>query len=406
MESDKKNQKCSACGNNHVPHGLLYATETAGVIFTMLEDTFPNPITKWLYGITGYFEYLNFSILRELGVVSYTDRTPTLGRAKVLYDEAKRRSWDIKTISILGRPLDYFVATLPNNITIIFRGIPKMLEKPLDAQGWLDDKYLFKQKAQKANIPVPNGEAAWTLGSARKIFEKLKKPVIVKPRQGSRGRHTTTWVQTLEQLDAAFKSAQQLCACVMIEEQLQGSVYRGTVVDGEVVGVLAGDQPRVTGDGQHTIRALIEAKNKSRPDGIAEITIDEKLKEFLARNNYNLETVIENGKAVELSEKIGVAYGGDARNVTREAHPKVIEYIKKAGDLVQDPIVGFDFIIPDITIDPDTQHWGFIECNGLPFINLHHDARIGGHINVAEKVWDYALRETQKQPKKKVWICV
>ncbi len=406
VNKEPTKQKCSACGNNYTPHALLYISETSGIIFTLLEEYFPNPITGWLYGISSYFEYLNFTILREVGFATYRNLVPTLGRAKVLYEEAQRRKINMRTISLFGKPLDYFVVDFPNNTTMLFRGLPKMLNGPLAAQGWLDDKYIFKRKAQTTGIAVPNGNTAWSLRAAKTIFNRLKKPVIVKPRQGSRGRHTTTWVQTEAELEIAFHSATQICACAMIEEQLQGSVYRGTVVDGEVVGILAGDQPRITGDGKSTINKLIQEKNTAKAEGIADVVLDEKLEQFLKRSGYTTETILAKGTTIDISEKIGVAYGGDARNVTDVTHPKVIEYLRKAGALVEDPIVGFDFIIPDISADPDNQHWGFIECNGLPFINLHHDARIGGSINVAGKVWDYVLREIAKKPRKKLWICL
>jgi hypothetical protein len=38
--------------------------------------------------------------------------------------------------------------------------------------------------------------------------------------------------------------------------------------------------------------------------------------------------------------------------------------------------------------DPDMQHWGIIECNSLPFINLHHFPIEGNPENVASKIWD------------------
>jgi hypothetical protein len=56
--------------------------------------------------------------------------------------------------------------------------------------------------------------------------------------------------------------------------------------------------------------------------------------------------------------------------------------------LCVDYILGFDFITPSVEVDPDTVRWGIIECNSVPFINLHHDPLIGDPVNVAAKVWD------------------
>lgn len=386
---------------------VLYITETLGVVFTMLESTFPNPLTKYLYGVMGYFEYINFMFMREIGIVTFKDETPTfLDRPRVLYEEAKKRGYGMQKLTMIDKDLDYYYVTFPNKVELFFRGLPKVLLQPAKNDGWVDDKLLFKQKAKAAGIPVSEGSSCWSLHEAEKIFAELKKPVIVKPRQGSRGRHTTTWIQTIDELRVAFKSAQQLCACVMVEEMLTGSVYRGTVVDGNVTGVLAGDPPRITGDGTKTVKELVEIKNATKPEKVSDVIIDEKLEGFIGRSGNTLDTILLSGKTIDLSEKIGLAYGGDARNVTNQTHPKIIEYVRRAGELVGDPILGFDFIVPDISADPDTQHWGFIECNGLPFINLHHDPRIGESINVAGKVWDYVEKQIATKPRKKLWICL
>ncbi len=69
--------------------------------------------------------------------------------------------------------------------------------------------------------------------------------------------------------------------------------------------------------------------------------------------------------------------------------------LEKAARVVDDPVLGFDFISLDITRDPDTVRWGIIECNAMPFINLHHDPLEGKPVNVAGLLWDYVLRTKQ-----------
>jgi cyanophycin synthetase len=253
---------------------------------------------------------------------------------------------------------------------------------------WMDDKAVLKKHLMRAGVPVSRGGRAYTLGQARKIFDLLEKPVIVKPEMGSRGRHSLTHLYTYEEFIKAFKIAQQLCQFVVVEEHLVGSVYRGTYVDGHVWGSLRGDPPRITGDGEATIAALIDTKNQNRISDVAAFQITDVTVSFLARNKYDLDTVLEKGKTIDLTEKIGLSYGGDAIEDFARVHPKTLEYLKKAGDSLKAPIVGFDFIIEDITKDPDLQKWGIIEANAVPFINLHHFPREGAPINVAAKVWD------------------
>ena len=52
------------------------------------------------------------------------------------------------------------------------------------------------------------------------------------------------------------------------------------------------------------------------------------------------------------------------------------------------PVVGFDVIIGDPTKSADSQRFGIIECNSLPFIDLHYYALEGKPRNIAGMIWD------------------
>lgn len=84
----------------------------------------------------------------------------------------------------------------------------------------MDDKGIFKKTCKKNGIPVPDGGVARTFEEAKAIFDRIQKPVIVKPRLGSRGRHVVTYVRNYEDLRHAFKIARQLCLWVIVEEQI------------------------------------------------------------------------------------------------------------------------------------------------------------------------------------------
>src|SRR3989338_6821115 len=192
-------------------------------------------------------------------------------------------------------------------------GLPRMEKVASSNLTWVDDKYLLKKKLLKHHLPVAPGGSFTSLKNALMALETLEKPVIVKPRAGSRGRHTTTFVYTKEDLIQAFKIAKQLCYWVIVEEHLFGDVQRGTVIGGKLIGVLGGSPPRVTGDGIHTIAQLIKTKDVLRPEKVKEIKPNEY---FMQRNGLGMDTVLPAGQTVDLSEKIGVNYGGTSYDVT------------------------------------------------------------------------------------------
>ncbi|MBP6912211.1 MAG: hypothetical protein KBB88_03370 [Candidatus Pacebacteria bacterium] len=383
-----KKQKCLYCGNNPVNHRVTYFLEWIGGVLSPYE----NSITNSWFGRTGWklaisMERFFFRCFTFIGIGRWnTDsKLIVLDRGRVMFEEAQRRGIPIQSFIIYGKPIDTYKAYI-NGTWMIFQGLPR---KEMEIQTvWIDDKAILKKKLLESKIPAPRGGSVRTLEKAMSLFNTLQKPVITKPRSGSRGRHTTTMINTASELTEAFRIAQMISPEVVIEEHIFGSVYRGTVVGGELVGVLAGDPPRVVGDGVSTIFELIKKKNTDLNPAIHEYKITSLTHNFLARSNYTVHDVLPKDTILDLSEKIGTSYGGSSTELFDTAHPKIKEYLTRAGTVVNDNLIGFDFIIPDPLSDPDTQKWGIIECNSLPFINLHHAPVHGTPRNVAKYVWD------------------
>ncbi len=307
----------------------------------------------------------------------------TSDRGAVMAEEAERRQWVMETLVVFGRVHDAYRLQLPSGQRIFFSGIPRLDSIKNATAGWMDDKAVLKAKLLAAGVTASEGASFIRFSSAKKYFLAQKHAVIIKPRFGSRGRHTTTFITTLEQFEAAFLRAKQLNVSVIVEEHLIGSVYRATMVGGKLAGVLTGEPPRITGDGTHTITELVKMKNDTRPARVGEVIIRDINIAFLARQNYTVDTVLPLGTTIDLIEKIGLSYGGLSREDTPHVHPKLRAELERASAVVDDPIHGFDFISPDISADPDTVRWGIIECNSVPFINLHHDPLVGTPVNVA-----------------------
>ena len=387
--------KCTHCGNNPTPHFFAWLSESGIVVMTPFNRwVLHNPVGRYIDQLFDKLFLLFIGLLRILRIAKFDsdfDRA-TIIRTKVFWEEALRRGIQMENLRILNKEVDFYKAVVGNK-KIYFTSLPRPQNYRGDAIYWMDDKGALKRKFIEAEIPVARGGVFTSYQQLVKHFREIEKPVIVKPRLGSRGRHTTTFIFTEEQLTQAFERAKELCHWVIMEEHLVGGVFRGTVIGGKVVGVLGGDPPRVTGDGIHTIRELIFLKNAARPERVGEVVISPSLTEFLARQGFRLETILPTGKVVDLSEKIGVAYGGTSYEITEETHPEIKATLERAAGVVNDPLLGFDFIIADPTQSPEEQKWGIIECNGMPFINLHHYPLYGKPNNVARHLWDLLERE-------------
>lgn len=385
--------KCLYCGANPIPHTLEWYHETTDIFFGPLRRaliySYPGII---LQKLMAKFFYGFALVLSKIGVLKFSTDSEKIKipRAKVLWDEALARGIEISEMRVFNRSIDVYVAKISGK-KLVFNGLPRLQDYYNVALDWVDDKYLLKKALSHAGLPVAKGSSHVTYYSALKTFRALQKPVIVKPRIGSRGRHTTTHIYTEQQFKKAYRIAKKLCAWVIVEEHLFGPVWRGTVVAGKCVGVLGGEPPKVVGDGQQSIEQLIVEANKKRPEHVQEIIVDDKMKYFLQRNDFDLATILPQGSIVYLTEKIGVSYGGSSFEVFDQTHADNIKMFEDAAAVIKDPILGFDFICEDITKSWREQRSGIIECNGLPFINLHHNPLHGKPRNVAKNVWDYVV---------------
>lgn len=405
-------QTCPYCGNNPVPHRIYWYNETLNILLTGIRQiVLYNPVSVGFAqrGWGQKFAHFFLAVGEGLKIISRQRdlNKCKVRRAQVLWEEADKRNIEMQELLLFGKPVDTYIATkkesqisnLPaspasRQFSILFSGLPRPQGYSNRWLDLMDDKWMLKQKFLEEGLPVPAGGSAGSKNAALKIFSKIQKPAIVKPRAGSRGRHSTIFVFTPSELVSAFRIAQKLCHWVMVEEQLPGPVYRATVINFHLAGVLRGDPPQIVGDGQHSIRELVDIKNRLPHPGVKDIVADPAMEKFLIRQfagrfvGNPLEFIPAAGEAVLLSEKIGVNYGGSSSEDFDICHADNKELFVRAARVLGDPVVGFDFIIPDISRSYKEQRCGFIEVNTLPFINLHHDPLLGTPRNVAAEVWE------------------
>ncbi len=316
-------------------------------------------------------------------------------RTRALFESAVPRGIRLRQFRLFGQPHMSFLLAEKDGRTLVFEAMPRpsfLVSKNLD---WIDDKGRLKRKFIKAGFPVPKGGVAFSERHALKIFRSLRPPVIAKPTVGSGSRHTTIHITDEEALCAAFRSAKRLSPWVVIEEELFGDVYRATVVDGRVIGVVRRDPARVVGDGLHTIRELVAAENLHplRQGPIfSHIATGPEADHELSRQNFAWESIPSRGRIVTLSQKINWHLGGVTEEVTETVHPENILLFEKIAAFVNDPLIGIDFIIEDITRPwQEQERSGVIELNSMPFIDNHHYLFAGEPRDAAGAVWDTAF---------------
>ncbi|MEI6316180.1 MAG: hypothetical protein WCO65_00425 [bacterium] len=394
-----KVSSCSACGTAPVNHRLFYIGSIAENIFEKIADFFfgwikipsESPITDiFMQGFVGIFQLF--------GLATYSDDVTKVvtGRSEMIWNEAIRRNIPMQQVIMFKKPLEQYRAKI-NGRWVYFQSIPIPPWLPQKGYEWIDDKFLLSEKLNSLNINSPRAKKVATFAQAQRAFNELGNPVIIKPQHGSRARHTTTNINTITELQDAYKLGKMIAHSLVVEKHLFGSVYRATIINNKLVGFFKTDPPKITGDGIHTISELIEIQNKNKPEKIFDIVVNDDIISFIGRKNYTLESIIPKGEILDVTAKTGRFLGGYTKEMLDEIHPKFHEIFERAGIAFEVSIAGFDVIVPDPTKDPEGQTWGIIECNSMPFIDLHYFAYEGPRIDLSKNIWD--LWETE--PKKK-----
>lgn len=391
--SKGKRGACLACGDSPVMHVPTFLTTTIEAwLIDRMNALRPNRKAQRSLRALKREESLESVVIRfarslRIAKSSHDPERAYTYRSQVVWEEAVRRGIPMEQQLLFGKATELYRAHI-NGRWRYFVSLPIPVERQQRMFTGIDDKQRLKEFLRSQRIPTSRAICVSSLTAAREAFHMLQKPLVVKPRIGSRARHTTTNIHTLADLDAAYALARQLCGYVLVEEHLEGPVARATVVDGVLRGFLQMFPARVTGDGTRTIRELLQLKNETRPQAVRSIELDAEHVAYLKRSGLTPESVIEKGRVIDLSRRTGRFEGGATREMPESIHPKLKDTIERMARALGAPVVGFDLIIQDPQADPDTQIWGVLEANSLPYIDLHYLPLEGTPSQVAAAVWD------------------
>lgn len=317
----------------------------------------------------------------KLGVIKERCDKQNSLRAKALWESADKLGIKLYEFRLFGKPLDTFLAVYKNQ-TKFFYELPRPNAPLSKGFWWMDNKPIMRKKFANQGIPVAIGGSCFRFSSALEIFRQIKGKTIIKPSIGSRSRHTTINITTEEELQTAFRKAKKLSPFVLVEQQLEGDVYRASVVGGKFAASMSRQLPNVTGDGVHTVRQLVEIENQNpkRREGI--------FHEIPLAGLKNLDSIPTFGEIIYLADKVSRGVGAITVDVTDQTHPDNIVLFEKIATVLDVAVVGIDFIIANISKSwRDQKLCGVIECNSAPFLDLHHYPYTGTPRDVSGQLW-------------------
>ncbi len=245
------------------------------------------------------------------------------------------------------------------------------------AESIAQDKDLTKRLLEAAGVPVPTGRPVKDIEDAWAAMQEIGGPVVVKPQDGSQGRGVAVNVETRAQLEIAYPAAREISRDVIVERFIPGHDFRLLVVGDRLVAAARRDPPYVIGDGEHTVRELVDRVNQDprRGEGhatsLTKIRIDEIALERLARQNLTPDTVPPKGERVVLRNNANLSTGGTATDVTDDVHPDLAARVVDAARVIGLDVAGVDVVCETMQRPLEEQGGSIVEVNAAPGLRMH-----------------------------------
>ena len=284
--------------------------------------------------------------------------------ARIITDEARRRGIGVEVVDAEN---GYFVLSLGGRTVACRESLSELTTAV--AMSWCDDKTVTRKLLQRADLRVPAQMVAGNDETLRD-FLKEQQRVVVKPARGEQGAGVFVDLDDFHQIKAAITQAGTWCDKVIIEEYVTGQDLRIIVINEEVVAAAVRQPARIRGNGEMSVRQLIEKQSRRRAaatNGESTIPLDDETERTVADQHYTLDDVVPAGTEIQVRKTANLHTGGTIHDVTAELHPHLRQVAVTAARILRMPVVGFDFLVADVA----GKDYVIIEANERPGLANH-----------------------------------
>ncbi len=258
----------------------------------------------------------------------------------------------------------------------------------------MENKVVTKKVLEKENIIVPQGKDYFNIEEAKSDYRKYGAGTVIKPKSTNFGLGITIFKEEFskEDYEKALEIAFKEDNAILIEKFVKGKEYRIFVIGDEVVGILHRVPANVRGDGERSIKELVEEKNLDPLRGIGyktpleKIKLEDPEKLFLKGQGLTMEYIPKKDEVVYLRENSNISTGGDSLDYTDDILDTYKEIAIKASKAVGARICGVDMMIEDIKNPNPKDNYAIIELNFNPAIHIHCYPYKGKNRNLGEKI--------------------
>ena len=308
---------------------------------------------------------------------------------QILMKESIKRG--IKT-ELIDRSDNFISLTKDNKIEYVKQATKTSKDNYITVLA-MENKVVTKKILQINDIKVPDGSEFDNMDDAiSEIDNFINKPIVIKPKSTNFGTGISIFPQgsNKEDIKRAFEIAFKYDNTVLVEEFISGKEYRFLVIGDKVVGILHRVPANVVGNGEKSIRQLVEIKNQSPLRGkgyktpLEKINLDENAALFLKHRGLDFDYIPKKDEIVYLRENSNISTGGDSIDYTDDIPQKFKDIAVRASKSIGANICGVDMMIDDYT--NESSQYAIIELNFNPAIHIHSYPYIGKEREVAKEI--------------------
>lgn len=253
------------------------------------------------------------------------------------------------------------------------------------------DKLLTKELLSIQNLPVSIGKKVSNVIDLLKTAEEIGYPVVLKPEFGSKGRGVILKITTEKELLKYYKRLTEDFKDILIEKYYEGDDYRVCIVGDKVVAVSKRVPPFIVGDGEKSVKELIDELNNDELRGedhekpLTKVKFDNELERNLSKSNYDLSSVLKSGEKLFLRQNSNLSTGGLAIDYTDVISEENKEICIRAAKAIGLDICGVDVCTTDITKSL-MNDGAIIEVNAAPGLRMHSYPSEGIRRNIGNHI--------------------
>jgi D-alanine-D-alanine ligase-like ATP-grasp enzyme len=113
--------------------------------------------------------------------------------------------------------------------------------------------------------------------------------------------------------------------------------------------------------------ATLTRRRRAATGGESSIPLDAETRRCVEAAGQSMDTVLPAGETLVVRKTANLHTGGTIHDVTGRLHPELAQVAERAARALEIPVVGFDFIVPDV----EGSDYAIIEANERPGLANH-----------------------------------